>query len=93
MSFAEDAVIDVVGAQQVSDYKLRLTFNDGKERMVDFEPFLRSSRNPMIRAYLEASNFRNFRVEYGDLIWDDYGLCSRQPTSTRTESDCLEFAF
>jgi hypothetical protein len=84
VSFAEDAVIDIVGAQQVSDYKLRLTFNDGKERLVDFEPFLRSSRNPMIRAYLEPSNFGNFRVEYGDLIWDDYGLCF--PTASLYEN-------
>jgi hypothetical protein len=29
----------------------------------------------MIRDYLEPSRFGTFRVEYGDLIWDDYGLC------------------
>ncbi len=75
MTLADDAVIDIVGAEQVSDYKLRLTFSDGKERLVDFEPFLRSSRNPLIRAYLEPNRFGNFTVEYGDLIWDDYGLC------------------
>src|SRR5438132_1343607 len=70
-----DAVIDIVGAEQVSGYKLTLSFSDGTQRVVDFEPFLRSSRNPMIRAYLEPNRFANFRVEYGDLIWDDYGLC------------------
>ena len=75
VTLADDAVIDIVGAEQVSDYKLRLTFSDGKERLVDFEPFLRSSRNPLIRAYLEPNRFGNFTVEYGDLIWDDYGLC------------------
>ena len=41
----------------------------------EVRPFLRSSRNPLIRDYLEPSKFGNFRVEYGDLIWDDYGLC------------------
>jgi hypothetical protein len=56
-------VVDIVEAEQVSDYKLRLSFSDGTQRVVDFEPFLRSSRNPMIRAYLEPGRFANFRIE------------------------------
>ena len=75
MTLSEDAVIDIVRAEQVSDYKLRLYFGNGKEQVVDFEPFLRESRNPMIRAYLDAKKFASFRLEYGDLIWDDYCLC------------------
>ena len=75
MTLADDAVIDIVGVEQLSGYKLRLAFSDGKERVIDFEPFLRNSRNPMIREYLEPQKFANFRVEYGDLIWDDFGLC------------------
>jgi hypothetical protein len=75
VSLSEDAVIEIVGAEQISDYKLKLQFSDGMERVIDFEPFLRSSRNQMIRAYLEREKFSNFRLEYGDLVWDDYGLC------------------
>lgn len=75
MTLPDDAVIDIVLAEQVSGYKLKLSFSDGTEHIVDFEPFLRTSRNPMIRAYLEPERFANFRLEYGDLIWDDYGLC------------------
>lgn len=75
MSLPEDAVIEIVGAEQISDYQLKLHFSDGMERVIDFEPFLRSSRNPMIRAYLERGKFAKYRLEYGDLVWDDYGLC------------------
>lgn len=75
MSLSEDAVIEIVRAEQISDYKLKLHFNDGMERIVDFEPFLRSSRNPMIREYLSPEKFASFRLEYGDLVWGDYGLC------------------
>jgi hypothetical protein len=71
----DDAVVDIVEAEQVSDYKLRLSFSDGTQQVVDVEPFLRGSRNPMIRAYLEPNRFANFRIEYGELVWDDYGLC------------------
>jgi len=58
---ADDAVVDIVEAEQVSDYKLRLSFSDGTQRVVDFEPFLRASRNPMIRAYLEPNRVCKFQ--------------------------------
>jgi hypothetical protein len=75
MILSDDAVIDIIRAEQVSDYKLKLYFGNEKEQIIDFEPFLRKSRNPMIRAYLEPKKFASFRLEHGDLIWDDYGLC------------------
>ncbi len=75
MRLSEGTAIDIVRAEPVADYKLRLSFSDGVERVIDFEPFLRRSRNPMIRAYLEPQKFANFTLEYGNLLWDDYGLC------------------
>jgi hypothetical protein len=75
MTLSEDRVIEIVGAEQFSGYQLKLRFSDGVERIADFEPFLRSSRNPLIREYLKPEKFANFRLEYGDLVWDDYGLC------------------
>jgi len=71
----EGAVIDIIRVERVSDYKLKLSFSDGAERVIDFEPFLRRSRNPMIRAYLDPQKFASFTLEYGNLMWDDYGLC------------------
>ena len=75
MTLAEGTAIDVVRVERGSGYKLRLSFSDGVERVIDFEPFLRRSRNPMIRAYLDPRKFANFRLAYGNLMWDDYDLC------------------
>jgi hypothetical protein len=75
MRLAEGTVIDILQAARLADYKLKLSFSDGVERVIDFEPFLRRSSNPMIRAYLDQRKFANFRLEHGNLIWDDYGLC------------------
>ena len=75
MTLSEDAVIFVDGARHEGDFRLRLTFNDGTERVVDFGPFLRQSHNPLIRAYLDPVAFARFSVRDGDLIWDDYDLC------------------
>src|SRR5205823_3515786 len=72
---AEGIFIDIIATEQVGNYKLSVSFSDGVNRVIDFEPFLRSSQNPQIRAYLEPDNFARFRVEEGDLVWDDYGLC------------------
>lgn len=60
--------------EHAGDYSLNLLFSDGHEQHVDFEPFLTNSRNPQIRAYLQPEKFAGFRLEYGDLVWDDYGL-------------------
>jgi hypothetical protein len=44
-------------------------------RTVDFEPFLKFSRNPTIRAFLDRKRFTDFAVKDGDLMWGDYELC------------------
>lgn len=75
MTLVEGIAIDVVRVERGSGYKLKLAFSDGVERVIDFEPFLQRSRNPMIRAYLEPGKFANFRLEYGNLMWGDYELC------------------
>lgn len=72
---AEEWVVDITRAEHAGEYKLRLWFSDGKEQVVDFEPFLRRSFNPMIRKYLEPERFQGFTVEHGDLFWGDYALC------------------
>lgn len=62
MTLPEDAVIEIVRAGRLSDYKLELYFSDGAPLVVDFEPFLSNSQNPMIRRIsirksLEASDW------------------------------------
>ncbi len=75
MILREEAVLEVSTAAYVGDHRLRLCFSDGKERIVDFGPFLRHSANPMIRAYLDLEKFKRFSIAYGDLHWNDYDLC------------------
>ncbi|MDP1612900.1 MAG: DUF2442 domain-containing protein [Sulfuritalea sp.] len=69
------SIINIVAADQVGDYRIRLTFDDGTAQVVDFRPFLQRSQHPDIRVYLEAGRFAGFRIEYGELVWGDYELC------------------
>ncbi|WP_446010435.1 DUF2442 domain-containing protein [Candidatus Electrothrix sp.] len=71
----KDQVIRIEKAEHVSDHKLRLSFNDGTVQLVDFEPFLINSLNPLIRKYISLEEFRKFELADGDLEWNDYDLC------------------
>jgi hypothetical protein len=71
----EKAVIEIVSVVYVNGYKLEITFNDDHVQVVDFEPFLRGSLNPLIRKYLDPVQFQQFTVENGDLQWNDFDLC------------------
>ena len=66
--------LEITEARYVSDYKIRLTFNDGIVRDMDFEPFLRKARNPDLTQYRQLRKFKQFRLHYGDLMWGDYEM-------------------
>ncbi|MGA8146909.1 MAG: DUF2442 domain-containing protein [Gallionellaceae bacterium] len=68
-------IINIVTAEQVGDFRIRLRFDDGIEQTVDFKPFLTHALHPDIRAWLAPARFATFRIEYGDLVWGDYDLC------------------
>ncbi len=69
------AVIEVSAAEYLEGYRLRLRFNDGAVRAVDFEPFLAAARNPMNTKYRDLALFRRFEISDGDLQWNDYEMC------------------
>ncbi|MGH7595362.1 MAG: DUF2442 domain-containing protein [bacterium] len=68
-------VLDIIRAEYIGGYKLHLWFSDGKNHVVDFEPFLMSARNPMVTQYRDIEKFRKFRLVYGNLDWNDYEMC------------------
>jgi hypothetical protein len=72
---AEGVAVAVVSADSRGHYRLHLRFDDGLERDIDFEPFLRASSNPQIRAFLDPERFMRFELRDGELVWGDYELC------------------
>lgn len=68
-------IIQISTARPVEDYRLHLVFDDGREQIVDFLPFLSRSVHPAIRKWLDPVRFASFRIEQGELIWGDYDLC------------------
>jgi hypothetical protein len=66
--------LKIDSAKYLSDYVIRLRFSDGKEKLVDFKPFLSKSLHPSIKKYLDENKFSNFSLTDGNLNWNDYDL-------------------
>jgi len=75
IALPEGSFVEITAAKQIGDYTIVVSFSDGVDRIIDFGDFLRSNHNPLIREYLDADKFAQFRVEDGDLIWGDFGMC------------------
>lgn len=67
-------LLKVDSAKYLSDYAIRIKFNDGIEKLVDFKPFLSKSLHPSIKKYLDENRFSNFSLTDGNLNWNDYDL-------------------
>jgi hypothetical protein len=68
-------VISITEANYREGYKIEFKFSDQTTKVIDFEPFLQKSRNPMTRKFLSLSEFKNFNLENGEVNWNDYELC------------------
>ncbi|MBR9777594.1 MAG: DUF2442 domain-containing protein [Cytophagales bacterium] len=66
--------LKIDSAKYLWDYAIRIVFNDGKERLIDFKPFLSKSLHPSIKKYLDENKFSNFSLIDGNLNWNDYDL-------------------
>ena len=62
-------------ANFIGDFGIRLTFNDGHQKLVDFKPFPERSKHPPSKKYLDETIFKEFRINNGNLDWNDFELC------------------
>ena len=65
----------ITEANYIGDFAIRVTFNNGQSKLVDFKPFLEKARHPGIKKYLEENEFKNFQIENGNLDWNDFDMC------------------
>jgi hypothetical protein len=66
--------IEITRAKHLAGHKIRLEFNDGEVRVVDFGPFLRRTRHPDLTKYRHATKFKRFHLHHGDLMWGDFEM-------------------
>jgi len=56
-------------AKYLNDLSVRLHFNDGTERDINFAHFLKTRPHPQHNKYIKYSNFKKFRIENGNIVW------------------------
>ncbi|KAA3610230.1 MAG: DUF2442 domain-containing protein [Calditrichaeota bacterium] len=56
-------------ALYLDTYRLKLIFRDGNINHIDFKPFLKKSKNPLISKYLDLAKFKKYHLEDGRLLW------------------------
>ena len=61
-----DFLPSVVAAEHVRDYQLRLSFNDGLVKVVDFKAWL---RGPIFEPLKKLEYFQRFFVDGGTVAW------------------------
>jgi len=67
-------IIEVISANYIGDYAIRIAFNDGTAKLVDFKPFLFRSLHPSIVKYQSEPLFKEFKITDGNLNWNDFDL-------------------
>jgi len=67
--------LQIKSAHYIGDYAIRLSFNDGTKKLVDFKPFLEQSSHPDVRKYFNEKEFTSFKIVDGNLDWNDFDLC------------------
>lgn len=70
----DEKQLEIISSQYIGDYAIRIFFNDGVKRLVDFKPFLENSVHSSIRKYLDENKFKNYQIVDGNLNWNDYEL-------------------
>jgi hypothetical protein len=67
-AFQDDKLFDVINFEIVGDYTLRLEFDDGTERTINFEPIL---LGPLFGPLRDLEMFNQVRLEadLGTLVW------------------------
>jgi hypothetical protein len=60
---------EVTEAEYVENYRIKLSFEDGSSGIADLSDY--PNRNNVFRLFLDMNYFRDFRIEYGTVIWGD----------------------
>lgn len=58
---------EVMEAQYLDGYRLRLRFEDGSTGIADLSGYPDESN--VFRAFLNVEYFKKFRLEYGTIVW------------------------
>ncbi len=63
--------LEVINAEYLDGYKLKLVFSDKTVKVVDFGNFLIKKPHPQYSKYLDIPKFKDFKIEMGNVVWGE----------------------
>ncbi len=60
---------DIINAEYMEDYKIKLSFEDGSVGIADLSVY--KDKENVFKLFLDKTYFSKFKVEYGTLVWGD----------------------
>lgn len=64
----------VIAAQYIGDFAIRIRFDDGHEKLVDFKSFIFGSSNPDMEKFQSESYFQGFEIDRGNINWYEHEM-------------------
>ncbi|NCO32227.1 DUF2442 domain-containing protein [bacterium] len=62
-------LFQVTEAELIKDFCIKITFSNGYTRTIDFYQWLSNNLKGYYKKYLEPKNFKNFKIEHGNIVW------------------------
>ena len=66
--------LTVASANHVRAHVLSIKYSDGSSNQVDFAPFIFTADHPDYEQFKSIDTFKQFKVEDGNINWDDYTM-------------------
>ncbi len=60
--------INIISAQYIKEYKIKLVFSDKTEKIIDFIAFFNSNSHPQWNKYKKIQNFKKFKIQNGNIV-------------------------
>ena len=54
-------ILNITKADYINDFKVKILFNDGLEKIVDLKNYINSKKHPFFQPLKEVEEFKNFK--------------------------------
>lgn len=62
-------ILNVIKANYVKDFQVKILFNDGLEKIVNLKDYINSKKHPFFQPLINTDEFKKFLVQK-TLVWE-----------------------
>lgn len=62
-------ILNIIKAQHIENFKVKILFNDGLEKIVDLQDYINSKKHPFFKPLQQVEEFKKFQV-HNTLVWN-----------------------